>query len=69
MTWTHRICADCYIDKAVTESEFVEPTRVVPDATPAQERCCFCSNFIVNVGKHGGIYVRHDPALLDCEHN
>lgn len=64
--WTHRICADCYIDRFETLSV---PTRMVPDLTPQEEPCCFCRVTIINVGLHGGIYIRHDPAQLECTHD
>ncbi len=70
--WTHRICADCYIDREEQLEQGLPPglmhlpTRMIPSATPDMEDCCFCGATIVNVGKHGGIYVRHDPDFLEC---
>ena len=69
--WTHRICADCYIDRevkrAIEENDgFRAPTRIVTQVTPRKERCCFCLCTIENLGRHGGIYIREDPEETLC---
>ena len=67
--WTHRICADCYIAKTIDDQEFVAPARMNPDITPAEEPCCFCGVTIISAVQYGGIYIRHDPAKLECNHD
>lgn len=53
----------------IDERQFVEPVRVKPELTPEEEPCCFCGVTIINVMKYGGIYIRHDPAELECTHD
>ena len=56
MTWTHNICGKCWRKR--------EGARVPVKLTkPKTQRCCFCGT-----ANAGGIYVRHNPDLLDCQH-
>lgn len=57
--WTHPMCGKCWYLCSRAE----EPTRVKevnPDPVPI---CCFCGAFTKQ-----GIFVRADPALLECKH-
>ena len=56
MTWTHRICTDCWY-----KGESRVPTRIKDDS---MGECCFCHR-----KTYAGIYVRHDPKDLNCEDN
>ena len=53
--WTHMICAACW--NATRETEAVE------GASSEAEQCCFCGEMTTS-----GIWVRHDPAELSCNH-
>ena len=55
--WTHPICYGCY--GAIYPDR--EPVRMRNDDT---QECCFCS---APTGE--GIYIRYDPALLNCQHD
>jgi len=56
MTWTHAICPACWDERA--------PGRTPVQVRDAeQENCCFCGRITA-----AGIYVRHDPRALSCEH-
>lgn len=63
--WTHRICADCYIDKVRELDLSLPPVRMAE--VPPEEPCCFCGWTIINFAGRGGIYIRHDPAELHCK--
>ena len=57
MEWTHSICDECWHRR--------DPERVPVRLTePIVELCCFCGELTVS-----GIYVRHDPQELDCQHS
>ena len=73
--WTHRICADCFIDREIAndpndhdsgQAVIRIPTRVNIEHCPEEELCCFCGRTLINM-THGGIYVREDPAGLRCK--
>jgi hypothetical protein len=49
--WTHPVCLGCYV------LLWNRPPYRVESAEP--EQCCWCRGLTT-----GGIYVRHDPALL-----
>ena len=49
--WTHRICADCFIDREIDndpndhdsgQAVIRIPTRVNIEHCPEEELCCFC---------------------------
>jgi hypothetical protein len=53
--WTHPMCDPCWVE----EMGLREPVRM---ARAAAERCCWCA-----APTRSGIYMREDPAKLDCE--
>lgn len=68
--WSHAICERCWIEqKAVWQElangikELVEVRKPVLVQDPHVERCCFCDHLTIM-----GIYTRHDPAELGCDH-
>ena len=58
-SWSHTICDDCWNvrhpNRQAVKGRFYE---VEP------ELCCFCGRPTTS-----RIYVRHDPAVLECRHN
>lgn len=55
MTWTHTICRSCWNERYEGEPVTVRDADV--------ETCCFCGGWT-----RSGIYVRHDPKTLSCNH-
>ena len=56
MIWTHAQCEECW--------EKANPGRVAVRLKGAERVwCCFCA-----LPTSAGIYVRHDPRKLNCEH-
>ena len=54
--WTHSICDECW--------DRLNPERLSPrSGMGAEETCCWCGDITVS-----GIYLRSDPAELDCQH-
>jgi len=70
--WNHRICADCWIRRAIIygQSALRLPTLFNQADCPEVEPCCYCGAVLTNL-IHVGIYVREDPTELLCkgEHN
>ena len=69
--WTHRVCADCWIERRVQDDPAMGPSIPVPlmvpsEECPAVEDCCACGATIVNIGRHGGIYLREKPDNMQC---
>lgn len=56
VNWNHLSCEECW-DRANPSRQ---PMRIV-DPEPAP--CCFCGTVTGS-----GIFVRHDPRTLSCEH-
>lgn len=54
--WTHLICEDCWNERHPTR-------RAVKVSFDDGAPCCFCGK-----DTSSGIYVREDPATLDCRH-
>lgn len=69
--WSHAVCGECWFLLANAENwgipvvlgvdTFRVPIRVKGSGL---EPCCFCTNDTVL-----GIYVREDPAKVDCDHD
>ncbi len=57
MSWTHAICEKCWKQEKGGQI----PHRI---REAAEEPCCFCG-----APTSAGIYLRHDPKLLECKHN
>ena len=55
--WRHPVCFACWHDMNPDR----EPVRVTNDLP---QECCFCSAPTAQ-----GIYMRYDPALLNCQHD
>lgn len=55
--WNHSVCEACWFD--------ANPDRI-PVRVPDSDRrlCCLCGKPTIS-----GIYVRHDPAKLNCHHD
>lgn len=65
MSWTHRMCGECWLEKKLIfhengDIEFTPPVQV-KGVEPAQ--CCFCGQTT-----RMGIFVRHNPKNLNCDH-
>jgi hypothetical protein len=58
-TWTHPVCYPCWQQKFQIAPQ-QEPLRVLGDEL---KRCCFCGYMT-----DSGIFVRHDPQRLTCDH-
>lgn len=55
--WNHSMCGACWNER--------NPNRQACTVIDAEvEICCFCG-----IENSSGIYVRHDPAMLTCDHN
>jgi len=54
--WTHRQCTDCWNER--------NPDRQAHMICGERSNtCCFCGK-----STNAGIYVRHDPSDLSCDH-
>lgn len=71
MSWTHPICERCWIERESVWEELANGTeQLVEVRKPSTlrittiEECCFCKQITIM-----GIYVRHDPKKLQCNHD
>lgn len=66
MTWNHRMCGDCWIEREIN-SEIARLHRVIRCPVvviqTAPGVCCFCKQFT-----RIGLFIRHNPAEMSCEH-
>ena len=71
--WNHAICEVCWLDREGewkdignidhTVMALVSVRRPVRLTEPDLTECCFCSSPTIS-----GIFVRQDPATLECAH-
>lgn len=59
MTWTHRICDECWNKKNPGQRPFRVQHQYIELVS-----CCFCGKNTIS-----GIFVRHDPKELSCKHD
>lgn len=60
-SWTHSICDGCWNARPESKSGRA-PVPRVDGVKP--ERCCYCGGMT-----SAGIYIRQDPAQLECTHD